>query len=426
MSILKDLPELIKAGIIAPETAEKISEYYRSRSTPSTNRLFIVFGILGALMVGLGIILVIAHNWDELSRTTKTFFAFLPLIIGQMVCGFTLVKKTESVAWRESASTFLFFAVGGSISLVSQIYNIPGTFSGLLLTWMLLCLPLIYLMRSSITSLLYILGITVYAVDTGYGFVTTETYNYWILFLLGLPHYYILYKKQPHSNFMIFHNWFVPLSVTISLGTVAKNYEELMYIAYFSLFGSFYLIGNLPFFSQQKTRNQCYLLLGSLGTLSLLLALSFDWFWDDLRDKAFPVGSIISTPEFIAATILTFLGTWLFFQERKFRSFEMIRPMEPIFLLFILTFLLGLFSPVSIVLINLFIFMISILTIRKGAKLDHLGILNFGLLIMMALVICKFFDSDVTFVTRGILFLSVGIGFFIANYLMLKKRKKHA
>lgn len=126
MSILKDIPELIKAGVISQETADNIWEYYKTKKGPSTNRLFIVFGILGAMLAGLGIILIIAHNWDELSRGTKTFFAFLPLVIGQGTCGYVLIKKQDQVAWKESSTTFLFFAVGASISLVSQIYNIPG------------------------------------------------------------------------------------------------------------------------------------------------------------------------------------------------------------------------------------------------------------------------------------------------------------
>jgi hypothetical protein len=69
------------------------------------------------------------------------------------------------------------------------------------------------------------------------------------------------------------------------------------------------------------------------------------------------------------------------------------------------------------------VFAIGILTIKDGAKKVHLGILNFGLLIIAALVICRFFDADLSFVFKGILFVSVGVGFFAANSWMLKKRK---
>lgn len=67
------------------------------------------------------------------------------------------------------------------------------------------------------------------------------------------------------------------------------------------------------------------------------------------------------------------------------------------------------------------IFIIGILTIRKGAKKNHLGVLNYGLLIITALVICRFFDTDLSSIIRRLLFVSVGIGFFLTNYWMLKK-----
>src|SRR5690349_9221639 len=102
MRILKDIPELVKADVITPETADRIRDYYKTKSRTSPNQLFIVFAIIGSILVGLGIILMMAHNWDELSRITKTFFAFLPLLLGQILCGYILIKKQARTTWRES------------------------------------------------------------------------------------------------------------------------------------------------------------------------------------------------------------------------------------------------------------------------------------------------------------------------------------
>ena len=68
MKIIKDLPELIAAGIISEETARNIQQYYQHKSQTSGNKLYIVFGILGALLIGLGIILIVAHNWNIFSK----------------------------------------------------------------------------------------------------------------------------------------------------------------------------------------------------------------------------------------------------------------------------------------------------------------------------------------------------------------------
>ena len=422
--MLKDLQELVKADVISQNTADKISDFYQKKGEDATNRLFIVFGILGAILVGLGIVMIIAHNWDELTKITKTIFAFLPLLVGQLLCLFALIKKQESIAWRESSTAFLFFSVGASISLVSQIYNILGNLGDFLLTWMLLCLPLIYVMNSSIVSLLYIVGITFYAGETSYwSQPQSVAYFYWLLLLAALPHYYMLFKKKPESNFMIFHYWILPLSVVISMGTVADKTGSLMYIAYFSLFGLFYLVGNLEFFTLQKSRNNGYKILGTLGTIILLLTLSFDRFWKELSVREFQFNEVITSPEFFAAVILSLLAAGLLFFQLKNKSIKEIKPFELIFILFILTFILGLYSTIAVVLINFFVFAIGILTIKDGAKQDHLGILNFGLLIITTLVICRFFDVNLSFVFKGILFVSVGVGFFTANSWMLKKRK---
>ena len=149
----KDLSELIDAGILTEGTAADITAYYKDKEKEAPNLLMIVFGILGALLIGLGIILILAHNWEFFSRPLKTAIAFIPLLVGQGLCGFTLWRQSDSVAWREASSTFLFIAIGACISLLSQIYNIEGSLSGFTLMWMGLALPVIYVMRSSAASI---------------------------------------------------------------------------------------------------------------------------------------------------------------------------------------------------------------------------------------------------------------------------------
>lgn len=102
-----------------------------------------------------------------------------------------------------------------------------------------------------------------------------------------------------------------------------------------------------------------------------------------------------------------------------------INPFEITFILFILLFILGFVSYISVLLVNILILIIGVITIRNGSKMGHLGVLNFGLLIIMVLIGCKFVDLNLDFVTKGILFILLGVGFFITNYLMLKKRKSH-
>jgi hypothetical protein len=80
-------------------------------------------------------------------------------------------------------------------------------------------------------------------------------------------------------------------------------------------------------------------------------------------------------------------------------------------------------SFIGLLLVNAWILVMGMYYIRKGTARNHLGILNFGLLIIAALALFRFFDDSIPFIWRGLFFVATGIGFFVANYLLLKKRK---
>lgn len=424
MGIEKDIPELLKAGVITPETAEGIEQYYKSKNGSSQNKLFLTFGILGAILVGLGIILIIAHNWDELSRTTKTVFAFLPLVVAQVISAYVLLKRKQNKTWIESASTFLIFALSACLSLVGQIYHIPGNLAPFLLIWMLLILPVIYVMNSSMAAILYLCGITLYAVESGYNSAyDSNTFCYWLLLLALLPQYYILFKNHRQSNFLNIKNWLIPLSIAIALGTISFTAHSLLFVAYFSLFGLFYNIGNTATFKEKTLRNNPYKVIGEVGMLILLFITSFKEYWHEMQVDSLTAGNYFAAPEFWACFIITTFALLLFYRELRLKPLWEIAPLSPIFILFILVFALGYFTTISVILINLIILAVGVTTILQGAKKEHLGILNFGLSIITLWIIIRFLNTDLSFVIRGLILIIIGIGFFTANYLMLKKRR---
>jgi uncharacterized membrane protein len=426
MSILQDISDLVQHGIITEETAEKIRSYYALKQQSSPNRMFTVFGVLGALLVGLGIILILAHNWDTLSRTVKSIIAFTPLVIAQLLCIYVLFKKGNSSAWRESTAALLFLSVGASISLVSQIYQIPGNVNSFMLTWMVLGLPLIYIMRSSVSSLLYLIGITYFVAAEGYfTYFESNALPYWLMLLLVLPFYYYVLKTNPKGNFTIFHNWFISISLLFALGTLISLNEDLILISYFSLLGIYYLIGQHSFFKDQKGRNNSYRILGSVGTIFLLLVFSFDFLWNELRINPFNYTYAWDQFDLLSAVFLTGTALYLLLRKIKQEPGAALRLMDFSFLFFVLVYFIGQISEVTVLLVNLYVLFVGVATIRDGVKNNHLGILNYGLLIITSLVVCRFFDQDLSFVVRGILFVTVGVGFFVANYSMLKKRKTH-
>lgn len=420
--MIRYLPELLKENVISQETAENITNYYLKKKKQGLSKLFVIFGVLGALLVGLGVILIIAHNWDDLPKYIKTVLAISPLIVSQFLCGFTLIKKQRDIAWKESSSIFLFLSVGACISLISQIYHVSGDLSDFLLLWMILSFPVIYIMNSSFTSLLYIAGITYFSCESGYwSHANANHYYYWLLITGIVPYFIKLVRNTPLSNFVKFHKILIALSLIISLGTLAKSNKDLFYFSYLNLFAILSMISIEPFQNRKEENNddEIFEILGFTGTMIILFMLSFDWFW---KKYYFHSSKFLEIHSFLPLCITTLIAVLLLY--RKYRSSGAIRinPSDYVWLLMLLIYIVA-GSSLAIILTNSIILFLGVHTIVKGLKINSLGILNLGMIIMAALIVCRFFDSEITFLARGILFVFVGICFFFSNYWMLRRRR---
>lgn len=413
----KQLSELLNASVISPETAENITAYYESKQANKPNRLFTIFGVLGALLSGLGIILIIAHNWDDMSKSLKSFFAFLPLVIGQGLCAYSFIKK-KGPTWIESSSTFLILAVGATISLVSQIYNIPGDLGNFLLVWVLVTAPMMYLMRSNLSIVFHLILTTWYACEIGYTYRGPNAWWYFALLAWVVPFYLNLQKTSKHTNITGVLNWLLPFSLVIVLASFTQGHS-LAFLMYLALFGLFYNMGQLPWFQSQKLRRNGFTVIGSLGTTFVLIFMTFEWFW---KDALFD--SIDTTTVALTITLYVAAISFLVYGCIK-KTTNGLNLFQYAFLIIGLLYLsssLGYLH--NMVLTNILVASLGLIAVRIGVAKSSYGILNYGLLIISVLIICRFFDTDIDFIVRGLLFILVGLGFFFANYLLLKKQRK--
>ena len=420
-TLQSEIDKLVLAKVIPEHIASDIKLYYQSNADSSQNKLFVIFAILGAILLGLGIILILAHNWDDLSTLTKTFLSFVPILIGQFFCGYSILKKSKSIAWKEGSAVFLTFSIGACISLIAQVYHISGDFDSFMLTWCLLSLPLIYLLNSSIVSLLYIVGITVYCCSTNFSSYARLDTNYWCFLLLVavIPHYYRLLKNKQTSNFTLYHHYIVCISLLICLSIFGENnHQKAIKIAYVCLLAIFYFIGKQTYFEKQPLKFNAYYLIGKLGTIFMLFIFSFKAYWNSSMHD---IDNYVSFPqEIIVALLLFLIAMGLFIYKTKINRIQNLQVIE---IAFLATAIFLFFGLTMHIVANIFVLLIGISEIKRGSSQDNLGILNYGLAIITLLIICRFFDSDFSFAIRGLLFIVVGVGFFLANYLMLKKRK---
>ncbi len=424
--VLKALPELLSKQVVSPEIAERISEYYFEKNGPPKNWLTHVFVILGVVLIFSGIAFIFAHNWKQYSITTKTILAFTPLVFSQISSIFILWKRFTDPSWKEVSAAFIFISCGATLFLIGHIYHIPGSVRSYLLTWLLLGMPLIYVMDAAFTSLIYLIGATAYGVFINFFDELAPSQHHWVLLGLVLPYYFIQIRKNAHSYATYLLHWAIPLSIAVSTITIMDTKPGLMFPLYFCLWGLYYGIGRRKFFKKMNTFNNGYLVLASAGTVTMLTLLSFEYFWRELYNYPYSFFEYIVARELHVGLGIYFLATILYFSKIDVLELQQTNFPNGIYWIFAIIFFVGLSAPVlATVLMNILAFSFGLRHISEGIINDHLIQVNYGLAIVSVLVFCRFFDLNISFIIRGLCFVTIGLVFFYANYRMLKRRKKY-
>jgi len=421
INILNEVPHLINAGIITQEAGEKILEYYKTNEKDKTHPLLLVFGILGSVLSGLGLILIIAHNWNQLSIMSKTTIAFTPLLISQILCGYTLLKKPDNKIWKETTATLLFFTVGASIAQISQIYHIMGEISSYLLTWSLLCIPLIYIMRSSMVSILSIVLITAYGVSHLKMDSDQEiNYIYGLLILTIVPHYLSIIKEQTHLGFTVLHHWLLPLSISTMFLTFVNDKTGVLYtLVYMSLMGLFYIIGNILCNDKIGFLRSGFKPISVIFSLTILFFMSSEAAWNEIVAN----NSFINLRDNLMALVIMGIAIVLFIRQYGPKNLAKTNPFNYIFLLYFVLVWVGYYLDIGFYLMNILTLSLGIWSVYLGIDKTNLKLMNLGLFIVSLWVLIKFFSSDYSFLSRGLVFIGLGIGFYLANYQIMNKPK---
>lgn len=425
-----EVPKWVAKDVVSEETAAKIQNYYGEvEETNGLKMALAIFGTLGAILIGGGIILLFARNWDNFSLSLRTVLSLLPLILAQLLTGWVILTGKESHAWREGAAAFLFLMIGASISLIGQTYHIPGDTPQFILTWMLLSVPVIYLLEATVPTILYIFGIVVWAGVTraeGGGY----TFFYWLLLALVSGFLYKKFEYRRTSNSSMYLGLSLTLSLCISFGLVLEHLlPGLWIIVYSCYFTILFLIGWIDWKQAESSWQKSLLLVGLMGSLILSLVLSYKGIWEQVGWKYYSQGSYQNSLNAIQDYILVVLmlagAGYLFHKFFKQKdTLGLIFSALPV--MAILGYLLASYRGpgISDLLFDAYLLVLGIFIVMRGLKIHSLGLTNGGMLILAILIVLRFFDSGLGFLEKGISFILVGLGFLLANYILVKRQKE--
>ena len=161
--LAEHLPEWEREGLVTPQAATVLRDRYRVESRAGLAQM--VVGAVGSLLIGAGLIAVLAYNWDEFPRWVRLVLAFGPLATSQAVSWWVLWKNDNAKLWmRESAALVQTLAIGAAMSLVSQIYNLPGQWTDLVFWWCVVAVPLAWVLKSDAAAIAYLFGVAVWTI----------------------------------------------------------------------------------------------------------------------------------------------------------------------------------------------------------------------------------------------------------------------
>jgi len=427
--LYREIPELLRKGIFSNETAEKIREHYGEVDTKNRVQIALaVFSVIGAVCIGLGIILLFAYNWDDLSRLQRIALAFVPLVLSNILLAWSIFFKKESVAVREGFSVFNMLSIGGAIALISQIYHLPGNIDGFLLTWMLLSIPLVYLMSASLPAVLYLIGITAWAamsqISGGHALL------FWPLITLIFPHYIRHIKADPYASRPVWLSSALCLCLSVAIGiSLEKVVPGLWIIVYSSFYSILFLVSKFWFDDAPATWQKPFRNYGILGTTILSYIFTYEWVWKSIGWNYYRIGGkfheYAGFIDYIVASVLVVTAISLLVKMAKEkRLFEMSFGCMPILAILSYSFSgLGGNEFIAVWIFNLYVLYLGIICVLSGLKDRNLGITNGGVLIMGTIIFTRFVDASLGIIERGIIFIIIGACFIITNIVLSKRIK---
>ncbi|PJZ58393.1 DUF2157 domain-containing protein [Leptospira barantonii] len=182
MRLEQKLKKWVEEGLIRSEQSDAILKFEETRKTPY---LYYSFIVLGVFVIGIGVIAIIAANWEELHD-------FLKLGVGLSV----LTIISGLAFWkRENPNLFTVFTVLnsmlilGMIGLVSQVYHRGGEYYEAAALWCILNFLFLLATDSKTLLHLWLIGfqifLTGWILDQNSGFDKTYWENYFFFCTIG-------------------------------------------------------------------------------------------------------------------------------------------------------------------------------------------------------------------------------------------------
>lgn len=404
----------VSEGLIRAEQAEMLLARYALAGGESTRtlrwrKMAAILGALGALLIGSGIILVMASNWEQIPRILR-----LAILIGFTLAaycaGYYLAYEKRTYTAVGKALVFLgSLLFGASIFLIGQMYHISGAggaseYTAGFFWWSAGTLPLAYVLSSPLQLVVALAAGTMWL-------HTAWIDRFWAL------------APEPYCS------WALGFGCLLaSIGLMHR------------------LAGSAR--PRLASLQKCYTTLGVVFVLGALYGLSFrlEWRWPPYASAVSALSTLagfashLAMP--IAAVLVSLWNLWRGAAQRQAdRQEERERTVQAeawatillalvavgVFWLFVSHSSKGLGEPgVALARIsgNVLLLAAEIAVIAVGWRRLEAGLVNLGLFAFFIHLMTRYFDVFGSLLKGGMAFIGAGILLVVGGWLLENARRR--
>jgi len=429
----RELPKWVEAGLVEPEKAPLILDHVAAGS--SRHSLATMFGILGAILLGIGAITFFAAHWQGMPKLLKLIVLFGAMWAAFIAAGWA---KSGERGWLcESMLLLGVLLFGANIMLIAQIYHIDAHYPDGVMVWALGGLLVAWLLRS---PAVFVAGLLLAMLWSGMESIDFSRLHW--PFLLVLAGFTVLGVREGWARFA--HLLMVALllwSVSAYVHFVSDYrtagvvyLTQIFFLVYLGLFiASMHLEISGRFADWAETMRHY----AATATLFALWALTFP---DLLTAKFYLSGHQTLRPAadagwltvtLVMLAIVAALALW--HRQRMLRAEGRLEHWlmwgQGILLLVLGCLLVNLFVPGShgsqmAIAFNAVFFAGSLWLVYAGMHLDSRHLVNLGFMFFALGVLSRYFDFFWKLLDRSFFFMAGGLLLIAVAAVLDQKRRR--
>ncbi|MHC1683172.1 MAG: DUF2157 domain-containing protein [Clostridiaceae bacterium] len=219
--------------------------------------------LVGAVLVGLGILTFVGSNWEYLSKLQKFIIILLTFVV------FNGVSYKLYNIYPKTSKSFMYIAIitfGSGIFLIGQMFNLGGDFETALLLWSLGIIPYALFFRDRIilifSSILMVLYINQYLSENKFS----------LILLFVIPVFYYVGSYFNLDKLVLF------LNNILVLGTLLMALNKYINNSTVSI-AAFFIIGITMYYRKISFQKTVFKFQGNLiyGISGILLTFPSNW-----------------------------------------------------------------------------------------------------------------------------------------------------